>query len=113
MDFVVKDKIFMKKRTDLVKIILAIEISNFMIESQAFSTVLESIKAAVQNCEFGKNVRIGVILFNGEGVTYPKLSRSDNWDKKMPQKFSVKYSASGLCCPLSDKELLFDPNLEK
>lgn len=31
MDFVVKDKIFMKKRTDVIKIILVIEINSFII----------------------------------------------------------------------------------
>lgn len=113
MDFVVKDKIFMKKRIDIVKIILTIEINNFMIESNAFSTIIESAKAAIENSQFGKNVRIGVVLFNGDGIIYPKLSRSENWDKKMPKKFTVKYSASSFCCPLSDKELLFDPDSEK
>ncbi len=37
----------MKKRTDLIKIIIALEINSFMIESGAFATIIESIKASL------------------------------------------------------------------
>jgi len=47
IDFVVKDKSFMKKRTDIVKVLIAIEIHNFLIESNAFTTIIESDKAAI------------------------------------------------------------------
>ena len=40
IDFVVKDKIFFKKRTDLIKIIIVLEINNFMIESGSFATII-------------------------------------------------------------------------
>lgn len=47
IDFVVKDKTFMKKRTDIVKILIAIEINNFLLESNAFTTIIDSAKAAI------------------------------------------------------------------
>lgn len=71
-----QDKVFMKKRTDLVKILIAIEINSFMIESNALTTIINSAKAAIENIAFEKNIRIGVVIFNGEGVTYLKQSRS-------------------------------------
>ena len=37
----------MKKRTDIVKVLIAIEISNFLIESNAFTTIVDSAKAAI------------------------------------------------------------------
>lgn len=47
IDFVVKDKNFMKKRTDIVKVIIAIEISHFLVDSNAFTTIIDSARAAL------------------------------------------------------------------
>lgn len=75
----VQDKVFIKKRTDIVKMLLAIEINTFIIESTAFSTIINSVKAAIENNLFEKNIKIGVVIFNGLGVTYLKLSKCENW----------------------------------
>lgn len=48
IDFVVTDKTFMKKRTDIVKILIAIEVNNFLLESNAFTTIIDSAKAAIE-----------------------------------------------------------------
>lgn len=48
----VRDKIFMKKRTDIVKILVVVEVNNWMMESNAFSTIMESTRAALENGEF-------------------------------------------------------------
>lgn len=47
IDFVVKDKNFLKKRADIVKVIIAIEISHFLVDSNAFTTIIDSAKAAI------------------------------------------------------------------
>jgi hypothetical protein len=54
-----------------------------------------------------------VIIFTGNGIIYLKLSRDENWREKQPKKYIVRYSTQGLCCPLSDSEMLFDPINEK
>ena len=52
IDFVVQDKRFMRKRLDIIKIVLAIEFSSFFSESGAFETIIQSAKAAVENTNF-------------------------------------------------------------
>ena len=101
----------MKKRTDLIKVIIAIEMGHFMSETGAFGTIIESVKSSIENLEYEKKIRVGIVYFNAEGTTYLKLKRNDeNWREKAPKRFTVKNGNLNLCCPLSDKELLFDPN---
>ena len=84
---------------------------HFMSETEAFGTIIQSIKSSIENTEFEKCIRVGVIYFNAEGTTYLKLNRNDeNWREKNPKRYTVKNGSLNLCCPLSDKEMLFDPN---
>lgn len=52
IDFVVQDKIYLKKRLDLIKVIIAIEMGHFMSETESFSTIIQSVKSAIENTEF-------------------------------------------------------------
>jgi protein transport protein SEC24 len=52
IDFVVKDKFYHLKRTDIVKIIICIELSQVTIELGIFNTVIESIKSSIENSSF-------------------------------------------------------------
>ncbi len=52
IDFVVKDKFYHLKRTDIVKIIICIELSQVTIELGIFNTVIESIKSSIENSGF-------------------------------------------------------------
>jgi hypothetical protein len=52
VDFVLQDRTSMKKNANVIKILLAVEINSFMIESNAFTTAINSIKAAIQNIQF-------------------------------------------------------------
>lgn len=47
IDFVVTNKKFAKKRTDIVKVLIVLEIHNYMVESEAFSTIISSIRTAI------------------------------------------------------------------
>ncbi len=51
------------KRTDIVKIIICIELSQVMIELGIFNTVIESLKSAVENSFFEEKVKIGIVYF--------------------------------------------------
>lgn len=76
---------------------------HFMSESDVFNTIIQSVKAAIENTSFEKCIRIGVVYFSAEGTTYLKLNRKDeNWREKRPRRYTVKNGTANLCCPLSD-----------
>ena len=79
MDFIVNDKIYIRKRLDLIKIIIVIEMGHFMSETDAFRTVIQSVKSSLENTTFEKCIRLGVVYFNAEGTTYLKLKRGENF----------------------------------
>lgn len=76
IDFIVKDKFYHLKRTDIVKIIVCIEMSQVSIELGIFNTVIESLKSAVENSAFEEKLKLGIVYFGEEGVIFPKLKRS-------------------------------------
>ena len=52
LDFRVSDKFYIKKRTDLIKVIVMVEFSMPMMEHGIIGTVIDSIKSVVESHEF-------------------------------------------------------------
>jgi hypothetical protein len=49
VDFEVMGKAFRNRKSNIVKVMIAIEINCFLIESNAFSTIISSAKAAIES----------------------------------------------------------------
>lgn len=47
VDFRVSDKFYMKKRRDIIKIVILVELSMSIMETGVFATVLESVKSVL------------------------------------------------------------------
>lgn len=47
IDFEVKDKMYIKKRLDIIKVVIAIEMGQFMYESGIFGNIIEGVKSAI------------------------------------------------------------------
>ena len=47
VDFRVTDKFYMKKRRDIIKIVILVELSMSIMETGVFATVLESVKSVL------------------------------------------------------------------
>jgi len=63
----------MKKRTDLIKIIVLVEFSMPMMEHGIFASVIESIKSVIEIHEFESQVRIGVAFYSDQGVGFIRV----------------------------------------
>ena len=70
IDFKVTDKFYMKKRIDIIKIVVLVELSMNMIELGIANTVIDSVKSAIESQEFEEGVRIGVAFYCDQGVGF-------------------------------------------
>jgi protein transport protein SEC24 len=110
IDFQVADKFYMKKRTDVVKLFLAVELSMQSIELGIVATVISSLKSIFDSHSFEEKVRVGVVFFTDSGVGFLRKGEEGS----DPTIFMVPNNKSGIfCCPLSDEEHLLDPNQER
>lgn len=110
-DFRVSDKFYYKKRTDVINLVLAIELSQSMMEIGAYSTVLDSLKSVFESHEFEEKVRVAIVLFTDQGVCF---LRPGEEEEEQPTVFMVPNNKNAVfCCPLSDAELFLKPNEQR
>lgn len=64
IDFIVSDKIYFKKKTNIIKVIIAIELSLGMLETGIFASVIQSVRSALEGMQFEKNIRIGIVYYD-------------------------------------------------
>lgn len=89
----------MKKRTDIIKIFVAIELSLQTIELGIVGTVISSLKSIFESHEFEEKIRIGVVFYSDSGVGF--LRKGEEGGE--PTIFLVPNNKNSVfCCPLSD-----------
>ena len=76
-DFRVSDKFYYKKRTDVINIVVALELSQAMMELGVYSTVLDSLKSVFESHEFEEKVRVGITLFSDQGVCFLRAGEEE------------------------------------
>lgn len=112
IDFEVTDKFYMRKRVDYVKVIIAIEMTLPMLETGLFGSITQSVRSALEGMDFESNVRVGIIYYNDEGVTFikarPKKEPQEGEEtteetEDCPIEFKVNTKVGTFCCPLSDE----------
>ena len=72
MDFRV-DKVYFKKRTDIIKTIVLVELTMPMMELAVFSSVCEGVKSVIDSHQFDSAVRIGIAFYSDQGVGFIRL----------------------------------------
>jgi protein transport protein SEC24 len=100
IDFQVTDKFYMKKRTDIIKIFVVIELSMQTIELGIVSTIISSLKSIFESHEFEEKIRVGVVFYSDHGAGFIRKGEEGS----EPIIFMVPNNKNNVCCsPLSDE----------
>lgn len=100
VDFRVTDKFYMKKRRDIIKIVILVELSMSIMETGVFATVLESVKSVLQSHQFEAITRVGIAFYGDQGVGFLRAAQNEDEEHGI---YQVPHGKGALgCCPLSD-----------
>ena len=90
----------MKKRIDIIKVVILVELSMNMMEAGIFSTVLDSVKSVLESHQFEEKVRLGIVFYGDNGVGFLRAPEEEPSETTV---FTVPQGKGSLgCCPLSD-----------
>jgi hypothetical protein len=73
VDFRVSDKLYFKKRTDIIKMIVLVELTMPMMDIGVFASVCDGIKSVIDSHQFDSAVRIGIAFYSDQGVGFIRL----------------------------------------
>lgn len=105
-DFKVSDPMYFKKDFSKVKVFLLLEMTKNTIETGVFVNVIDSVKSCIGSFQFDAGVRIGIATYNMATTFY----RVRNLEEE-PIQYVVADTTDAMC-PLSEKDLFYDPNDE-
>lgn len=70
IDFRVSDRIYLKKRTDIIKVFIVIEMSMQMIELKVVQTVISSLRKYFESEGFESKIRFAFVVYGDQGVGF-------------------------------------------
>lgn len=106
LDFKVSDPLYFKKDFSKVKILLLIELTKSTIDTGLFDSIVSAARSTLESGQFDSGIRVGVATFSQSTVFY----RVRGLEEELVE-YVVSDPTDSLC-PLSEKDLYFNPNEE-